>query len=589
MYYYPLIDGVGNFLKRPVVKIADIADSSLIIEKGVREFLDTYKDTVYADGLTAKLGIYCGTIEKLEETVYPQVSRIVAEYGLGTDVILKFHKGNKQYKMSADSQMQFDILDKSISKIRIVLLVQIGKEGWDCRSLTGIILSQEGDCPTKMVLQTSCRCLRQVIKNGQETALIYLNENNAEKLNMQLERQHHISLKEFSSADNSKTTLKRYNRTAYLKLPKVEFYQLKISYDTRTVEKANPEVSIEKSVDSAQIAGNIIKTTDLSMNVNNNSIQVDDAEYGTEYATFNSWIYGIMRSGFGTPSMAELNAYTEQLKVVYEKITYEKGGSRYFSSKYNKKLVEANIRKAFCDKTDFNTTEELIPEEANLLNIANFTSEIYADNLDDYYPRQNVVENIMDDDKGKLKVDKKTQQLIDLAIETGNDRIVLELQQRVSSHPNKNRSFHYLPYRTDSGFEQTFLREVLSFDIIEKLGLEVYYNGDRAMTEFKIKCYKKTSGKWNYIGIYTPDFLIIKRKDGVIHKVIVVETKGQIYAKDPVFKDKKNFMETEFSKQNNAAYGYERFDYLYLEDTMPEKDRLTQTHQKICEFFKEKA
>ena len=181
--------------------------------------------------------------------------------------------------------------------------------------------------------------------------------------------------------------MKRYNRTAYLKLPKVEFYQLKISYDTRTVEKANPEVSIEKSVDSAQIAGNIIKTTDLSMNVNNISIQVDDAEYGTEYATFNSWIYGIMRSGFGTPSMAELNAYTEQLKVVYEKITYEKGGSRYFSSKYNKKLVEANIRKAFCDKTDFNTTEELIPEEANLLNIANFTSEIYADNLDDYYPR----------------------------------------------------------------------------------------------------------------------------------------------------------------------------------------------------------
>ena len=129
----------------------------------------------------------------------------------------------------------------------------------------------------------------------------------------------------------------------------------------------------------------------------------------------------------------------------------------------------------------------------------------------------------------------------------------------------------------------------MSFDIIEELGLEVYYNGDRAMTEFKIKCYKKTSGKWNYIGIYTPDFLIIKRKDDVIHKVIVVETKGQIYAKDPVFNDKKNFMETEFSKQNNAAYGYERFDYLYLEDTMPEKDRLTQTHKKICEFFKEKA
>ena len=521
VYYYPLIDGVGNFLKHPVVKIADIADSSLIIEKGVREFLDTYKDTVYADGLTAKLGIYCGKdIRHLEEDVYQLVAKVIQEYGLSNECILKFHGGNKHYPKPADSQMQFDILDKSISEIRIVLLVQIGKEGWDCRSLTGIILSQEGDCPTNMVLQTSCRCLRQVIKNSQETALIYLNESNAEKLNMQLEQQHHISLKEFSSADNSKTTLKRYNRTAYLKLPKVEFYQLKINYDTLTVEKANPEVAIEKSADSAKIAGNIIKTTDLSMDLSNTSIQVDDVEYGTEYATFNSWIYSIMRSGFGTPSIAELNAYADQLKVIFEKITYEKEGSRYFSSKYNKGLVEANIRKAFYDKTDFNTTEELIPEEADLLNIANFTSEVYANNLDDYYPRQNVVENIMADDKGKLKVDKKTQQLIDLAIETGNDRIVLELQQWVTSHKNKNRSFHYLPYRTDSGFEQTFLREVLSFNVIEELGLEVYYNGDRAMTEFKIKCYKKTSGKWNYIGIYTPDFLIIKRKDGVIHMIV---------------------------------------------------------------------
>ena len=587
VYYYPLIDGVGNFLKRPVVKIADIADSSLIIEKGVREFLDTYKDTVYADGLVAKLGIYCGTIEKLEEVVYPLVSRIVAEYGLGTNAILKFHKGNKQYKMPTDSQMQFDILDKSISKIRIILLVQIGKEGWDCRSLAGIILSQEGDCPTNMVLQTSCRCLRQVIKGSPETALIYLNKSNADKLNMQLEQQHHISLKEFSSADNSQKTLKRYSRMAHLKLPKVDFCQLKINYDTITVEKAEPSSSIAVSADSARIADGVIRTTDLSMSESNTSTTVDTTEYGTIPATFNSWIYGIMKSGFGSPTVTGLMQYSKELSVVFEKITYEKDGSRYYSSKYNRKLIEANVRKAFCDKLEFKTTEELVPEEANLLNIANFTPEIYTDTPQHYYPAQSVVENIIKDDKGRLKVDAKTQQLIELAIETGNEGLVANLRTQISSHKNKDSSFHYLPYRTDSGFEQTFLKEVLSFDEIGNLGLEVYYNGDRAMTEFKIKCYKKNGSKWSYVGIYTPDFLIIKRKDGKIHKIIVVETKGEIYAKDPTFKDKKTFMETEFSKQNNAAYGYERFDYLYLEDTLPEKDRLTLTHQKICEFFME--
>ena len=587
VYYYPLIDGVGNFLKRPVVKIADIIESSLIIEKGVREFLDTYKDTVYADGLTAKLGIYCGTIEKLEEVVYPLVSRIVAEYGLGTDAILKFHKGNKQYKMPTDSQMQFDILDKSISKIRIVLLVQIGKEGWDCRSLTGIILSQEGDCPTNMVLQTSCRCLRQVIKGNPETALIYLNESNADKLNVQLEQQHHISLKEFSSADNSKIPLKRYNRTAYLKLPKVDFYQLKINYDTLTVEKADPESLIVTSADSARIADGIIKTTDFTMDKSTMTTSFDDAEYGTKPATFNSWVYGIMKGGFGSPTVAELMQYAEQLATIYQKITFEKENSRYYSSKYNRKLVEANIRKAFYDKLDFNTTEELIPEEANLLNIANFTSEVWTDKPQKYYPDQNIVENILKDDKGQLKLDAKTQQLIELAIETGNEKLVADLQAKKLSHKNKDRSFHYLPYRTDSDFEKEFLNQILSFDEIEKLGLEVYYNGDRAMTEFKIKCYKQNGGKWSYVGIYTPDFLIIKRKDGKIHKIIIVETKGEIYANDPKFKDKKAFMETEFSNQNNSAYGYQRFDYLYLEDTLPEKDRLTITHDKICEFFKE--
>ena len=114
VYYYPLIDGVGNFLKRPIVKIADLPDSGRIIDRGVREFLDNYKDTVYPDGTCAKLGIYCGTIEKLEEMVYPLAAGITAEYGLSADCILKFHKGNKQYPQPADSQMEFDSLDQPL-------------------------------------------------------------------------------------------------------------------------------------------------------------------------------------------------------------------------------------------------------------------------------------------------------------------------------------------------------------------------------------------------------------------------------------------------------------------------------------------
>ena len=586
VYYYPLIEGVGNFLKRPVVKISDVADSSVIIEAGIREFLNTYKEKTYAGGLTAKLGIYCGTIEKLEEVVYPLISRIVAEYGLSADVILKFHKGNKQYPQPADSQMQFDTLDNPISRIRIVLLVQIGKEGWDCRSLTGIILSQEGDCPKNMVLQTSCRCLRQVEKGVPETALIYLNDTNADKLNAQLQQQHRISLKEFQEAGSDSKVLKRYDRTKYLKLPKIDFYQLRVNYVTQQLEAANPVRDIPNADKGSKLAQAVVKTTDLTMETQ--MIQVDDEERGTVPATFSAWLMDIVKGNFGTMTMAQLKPHEDELRILFDTVTYVRGGSRYYSSKFDRRVVEANVRKAFCDHRSFTTTEELIPQESSLLNIANFTTTISTTTPTDYYPKQDLVERIIQDDKGKLKVDAKTQQMMELAEATGNTSILELLRKQNSSHPQKNRSFHYLPYRTDSSFEQTFLDQVLAMAEVENMDLEVYYNGDRAMTEFKIKCYKGDAGAWRYVGMYTPDFLIVKRKNGKIHKTIIVETKGAIYANDPTFKDKRSFMEREFTRQNNKAFGYERFEYLYLEDSFQEAERIRLTHEKICAFFKEK-
>ena len=586
VYFYPLTAGVGNFLKRPIVKIADLPDSSHIIENGVREFLDAYGDTVYPDETKAKLGIYCGTIEKLEELVYPLTARIAAEYGLSGDAILKFHKGNKQYPQPADSQMAFDSLDQPFSNIRIVLLVQIGKEGWDCRSLTGIILSQEGDCPKNMVLQTACRCLRQVQKDTLETALIYLNRSNADKLIVQLKKQHHISLKEFSEGGNHKKLLTRYDRTGYLRLPKVDFYQLKINYETLIVEPVEPAKTLPHACKDAENTVGIIKTTNFSMEELDTT--VDDKERGAASAVYTAWLYGITRSSFGTLTMEELQPYDDQLRAIFEAITYQRDGSRFFSSQYDLSKVEANIRKAFCTLRSYKTREEQIPQSASLLNIANFTPTVETECPQDYYPDQKTVENIILDDSGKLKLKPDIAAAI-LALEADdsevNRAIAATLRKQNSSHPQKERSFHYLPYHTDSGFEQIFLREVLTFPEIQRVGLEVYYNGDRAMTEFKIKCYKQGGNGWQYIGMYTPDFLILQRKEDQVYRAIIVETKGKVYANDPEFQKKKEFTETEFLRLNNDAFGYERFEYLYLEDTLPEQDRIVLTQKKICDFM----
>ena len=311
----------------------------------------------------------------------------------------------------------------------------------------------------------------------------------------------------------------------------------------------------------------------------------DEAENDSAPTSYNQWLYGIVRSSFGTLSMSDLLRYDSELRELFDAITVERNGKRHFSSKFDRALVEANIRRAFCAKRGFETSEEQIPRTASLLNISNFTTRVDTAEPEAYFPDQGTVHRIVDDDAGKLKVPAQLAETIANLEELGQMKMVEELKRQHSSYPNKDRSFHYLPYRTDSGFEQKFLGEVLTFGEVEQLGLEVYYNGDDTLTEFKIMCYHKSCGKWQYVGMYTPDFLIIQRRDGHIHKAIIVETKGKLYANDPKFKKKREFMETTFTKMNNKAFGYERFEYLYLEDALPENTRLSLTHDKICEFF----
>ena len=149
-------------------------------------------------------------------------------------------------------------------------------------------------------------------------------------------------------------------------------------------------------------------------------------------------------------------------------------------------------------------------------------------------------------------------------------------------HPERSQTYHYLPYRFDSGLEGHFLsQEVLP--LIKEKALEVYFNGDDTLTEFKIDCYKRVGTNWRYIGRYVPDFLLLSRNEQKqIDKVIIIETKGEGFAAK--FKDKLDFM-TEFVKKNNDKFGYQRFDFLYLEDTITPEQRRKKTLAAINNFF----
>ena len=597
-YYYPLANGIGNFLKVPKVISTGSNVRSEIVEKGIRSFFDTYKDTVYSNGTCAKIGIYCGTIETLETEVYPLVSQLCQEYGINpSEAILKFHEGNKQYPEPQGARAEFATLDKPFSKRRVVLLVQIGKEGWDCKSLTGIILSQEKDCPKKMVLQTSCRCLREVANARQETALIYLNAQNYKYLDEQLQKQQHITIEQFQQGRKQEETIRlnRYDRTAHLGLPTVEFYQMKV---TTTDIQQYPVTDDTTRQELAAATENALTedAIETEWQITNSGLQridikVDNSEHGTAHANFNLWLYEIAKESFGHITIPMLTRQEATLRALFNTITYDNGGTRCFSSRYDIKKVNANIRKAFYEKRILQMQQELIGTDASLLHIHAGTTfspiEIAKKAEPKYYPKQSTVENIVREDRGEVLMDAKTQSIIDGLLSMGQTAVAEQLKANLVSEPNKDHSFHYLPYRMDSGFESHFLAEVLVLQCVKEKQLEVYYNGDGQFTEFRIDCFKQNAHRqWRYIGKYTPDFLIIQRKENAIHKALIVETKGEIYAQDEAFKNRKAFVETEFLRQNNDKFGYQRFDYLYLEDTQSEKERISKTNDIINEFFK---
>ena len=157
----------------------------------------------------------------------------------------------------------------------------------------------------------------------------------------------------------------------------------------------------------------------------------------------------------------------------------------------------------------------------------------------------------------------------------------------------------------------SFLISALNVSELRKNKLEIYYNGERELTDFRIKCYAnmnhptptlpeyrerdnptptlpvsgegdKVKGTWKYIGLYTPDFLIIERKDELINKALIIETKGKGFAQQEEFLSRKKFIESHFIVENNKKFNYKKFEYLYVEEG---EDIQSKLRNKINDFF----
>lgn len=203
VYAYGLRNAIDNkYLKRAEVKaFSNIIDKKLLfVRQSIGEFWSRYGNK-RMEGMLPKIALFSSTIEELQSELKPAVERVLEELGIPLNRIL-VNVGDDSIT-SNDDIREFKNLDSLESEKQFILLVNKGKEGWNCRSLFAVALHREPKSKI-FVLQATMRCLRQ-ITDHQQTALIFLSEENKAILNSELEENFRLKIEDLNREEDNST------------------------------------------------------------------------------------------------------------------------------------------------------------------------------------------------------------------------------------------------------------------------------------------------------------------------------------------------------------------------------------------------
>lgn len=545
VYDFALAAGIGVFLKTPkVISHYDVREETFI-HMALNDFFADY-DIVYPNNTKSKIAFYCPSIAVLNEEILPVVQKwydknrpqqsheILSYYSNGGA-----NSGYKKYPLHKDTSAEFQNLDSPHTNKRVVLLVAIGREGWDCRSLTAVALPRK-TTTKNFVLQTSCRCLREVCDAKNEKALIYLSDGNYRQLTEQLQNAHNLSIREFESGNaNSAPVVKRKPRLGKLQYKQIsERYFLEIASPGQSpaeqLKKFNFNAFIKENDYTSDITtGTITKRGNMA--TTRQEIKNTDNPPTNDFllAHFADFLVELQQSLWGTITPTELKQeHGEILTRIYKKLIKH---DAWFAlhPQGDKKMCRMAIKQiaaCFAEEREYRREQILDTVEIELL-------EWEGDNNRINWGGGNFLPEL---EKDRLSIIHKFPHRVEQELEHQN----IDPQ---------DLSFNYAPYRFDSGLESNAIVQMLQESLFEQL--ELYYNGMRhsELNSFVIK---------TPYGNYTPDFLLLKRtgkpyrfKDNTknitpIEKVLIIETKGAIYYNDNNFRAKEKFIKNEFLRHN---------------------------------------
>lgn len=195
--WYSLGQGIKDGVLKDVannIQVFDLdeAEANVLTDRIVSDFIKDYWDVRLRDGAPARLALYFPNTDSMD-ALRPAVESALARAGKNVACVLAVHS-----KSSEDTRREFyRVANDPDSPYRVILLVNMGTEGWNCPSLFACGLVRKLQTSNNFVLQAATRCLRQVPGNTHH-ARIYVSKGNRAVLQKQLEETYGTSIEELN-------------------------------------------------------------------------------------------------------------------------------------------------------------------------------------------------------------------------------------------------------------------------------------------------------------------------------------------------------------------------------------------------------
>ena len=496
--WYGLGEGIRDGVLKELangIKVLELGDgeATRMVQNVIDDFVKDYWSVALENGAPARLALYFPNLETRDE-LRPSIESALLAHGIGPDTLLAVdNKSNEATRRSFEA-----VAREPIAPHRVMLLVNMGTEGWNCPSLFACALVRKLATSNNFVLQAATRCLRQVPGNT-TPARVYLTSSNKKTLEDQLTETYGTSLKALDSQQAERVEKTIHLRTPHLPALLIKKRVLRIR---RRTDAAVVTALVFTVPNVPAPVGPVVQTWSPVLTANGGARmqRLDAADVRLE--SFTPVLDGYtaaarLAASYHLPT-AELLA---ALRRTYDENGLQPPQNVREALQIPEHHLEALGQQIEAQRNQYEETWDEIEVAVALVKADGF-DRIEVNGQPVYTAR--------------ISFDKKNEHLYKTPKDTANAALALQ------------SSFHYEGYNFDSNPEAEFLDWTLGLLQAHPHQIEgLWFTGgltDAGKTDLRAE-YLGDDGRWH---TYTPDF-VLRRADG---KHLVVEVKSDKFSPD---------------------------------------------------------